>query len=440
MKRLVSEKLFARLSVLTGGRLLGAFAAFLSSLLIARYLGGEVLGTFSVYMAVVAVLSVLAAGGFPAVATIFSAEYSAKNQDAHLRGFSQAGIRQAYFGGALCFLAAAAVLFFWGPTGGVQFIWTALFIGFATVALALTNLKGALLVGLERQAEGLLPDTLVKPVAFFLFVAVSLLAGFSLGTTGLLAGFAASIAIAFLVAAYRLRKSDFMSVAPQNDLPRWRKAAYPWIVTSLVWDLFIELHIIVAGFFVAPLEIAILHVVFRFRVLAGYGMRSLYVLLLPTIISAHATNDELEFRSQIWKLNLLSFVYSCGVILFFAVAGPYLLGLFGQEFVSGWVLLMVVLSTIFVRAIFGPAPAILSMKGHQKSSAMVMLGCLCLSLAGSVLLYPSLGLLGIALSYAVSNLVASVALWLCCKALTGIDCSLFSALILSKSVRQRATL
>jgi O-antigen/teichoic acid export membrane protein len=439
MTRYIGKNLFSRLSVLAGGRLLGAFAAFLSSLLIARYLGGEVLGTFSVFMAIIGVLSVIAAGGFPAVATIFSAEYSAKNQGAQLRGFFQVGTKQAYLGGALCFLAVAAFLFSWFPSGGVQSVWTALFIGFAIVALALTNLKGALLVGLERQAEGLLPDTLVKPVAFFLFVAVSLVAGYSLGTTGLLAGFAASIAVAFLVATYRLRKSSFMSSAPENDLPRWRRAAYPWIVTSLAWDLFIELHIIVAGFFVAPLEIAVLHVVFRFRVLAGYGMRSLYALLLPTIISAHATNDDLEFGSQIRKLNLLSFVYSCGVILFFAVAGPYLLGLFGQDFASGWPLLMVVLSTVCVRAVFGPAPAILAMKGHQKSSAIVMLGCLCLSLAGSVLLYPILGLLGIALSYAISNLVASVTLWLCCRALTGIDCSLFSALPPTNSVQQRAT-
>ncbi len=439
MKRFIGENLFGRLSVLAGGRLLGAFAAFLSSLLIARYLGGEMLGIFSVFMAVIGVCSVLAAGGFPAVATIFSAEYNAKNQNAHLRGFFQAGTRQAYLGGALCFLAIAAFMVFWPPSGVVQPVWTALIFGFAIVALALTNLKGALLVGLERQAEGALPDTLVKPVAFFLFVAISLLAGYSLGITGLLAGFAASVGVAYLVVTYRLGKSGFMSSVPENHLPRWRKAAYPWIVTSLVWDLFIELHIIVAGFLVAPLEVAILHVAFRFRVLAGYGMRSLYALFLPAIISAHAIDDHPEFGAQIRKLNSLSFIYSCGVILFFAVAGTYLLGLFGQEFESGWPLLMVVLSTICVRAVFGPAPAILTMKGHQKSTAVVMLGCLCLSLAGSVVLYPVFGLLGIALSYAISNLAASVVLWLRCRALTGIDCSLFAAVNHTNSGQQRAT-
>jgi len=422
-----TRKLLTRFSLLTGGRLAGAAATLVASLLIAREMGAETLGELSTILAIISVLSVFLSAGFPAVATIFTVEYTTHPQQGHLKGFIQAGWKHAFFGLAISVVLAA--LFFAMPVppistpvlGGILSIITAFL-------LAITVFNGAVLVGLEKQVAGLLSDTLLKPMVFLLLIVLAIVAGLSLDASRLLALFAISAAVACLLSYVFIRKTGFIAkdVVEETETKRWRAASYPWIITSLVWDLFIELHIILTSFLAAPAQVAILHIAFRFRVLAGFGMRSLYALFLPRIIALNVQKKTAELNSHLQLANLLAFIYAIGVMVFFALFGPLLMGLFGSEFEQGWLLLLIVSSTIPVRAIFGPAPAILSMTGHQKPSVIVMLASLGFSLVASIGLYPLWGIHGIATSYAVANLLGSVVLWLWAKKLTGIDSSLFS--------------
>jgi len=421
-------KLFTRFSMLTGGRLAGAAAAFVSSLLIARQMGADTLGELSVIIAVISVLSVFLSAGFPAVATIFAVEYTSTPRDGYLKGFIRAGWKHAFFGSMFCvFLAAmfllVSVSFISAPPmwGGALTITTAFL-------LAVTVFNGAVLVGLERQIAGLLPDTLLKPIVFLLLVVMTVVAGIDPGSSGLLALFATSAAVACLLSYVLVRKTGFIAgnVIQKSEIRRWRTASYPWIITSLVWDLFIELHIILTSFLATSAQVAVLHIAFRFRVLAGFGLRSIYSLFLPRIIACNVQGNTAELKLQLQITNILASVYASAIMIFFALFSSFLMGLFGQEFEQGWLLLLVVSSTILVRAVFGPAPAVLAMTGHQKPPLVVMLACLAFSLTASILTYPVWGLLGIALSYATANFAGSLVLWLWAKALTGIDCSLFS--------------
>ncbi len=430
------RKLLTRFSLLTGGRLAGAAATLVASLLIARQMGADTLGELSAILAIISVLSVFLSAGFPAVATIFTVEYTTDPHQGRLKGFIQAGWKHAFFGLAISVILAA--LFFAMPDlpvstpvlGGVLSIITAFL-------LAVTVFNGAVLVGLEKQVAGLLSDTLLKPMVFLLLIVAAIVAGIGLDASRLLALFAISAAVACLLSYVFIRKTGFIAedVVEEKESRRWRAASYPWIITSLVWDLFIELHIILTSFLAAPAQVAILHIAFRFRVLAGFGMRSLYALFLPRIIALNVQKKARELNSHLQLANLLAFIYACGVMVFFALFGPLLMGLFGQEFKQGWLLLLIVSSTIPVRAIFGPAPAILSMTGHQRPSVIVMLASLGFSLVASITMYPLWGIHGIATSYAVANFFGSLLLWLWAKNLTGIDSSLFSLIGTRNPVR-----
>ncbi len=108
----------------------------------------------------------------------------------------------------------------------------------------------------------------------------------------------------------------------------------------------------------------------------------------------------------------------------FSLLGDLLLTLFGEAFSGAKPILIAVSSTILVRAIFGPAPAILSMNGRQVPTAIIMGAALVLSVVGSWLSYPDFGIYGIALSYAAANFIASLSLWLIALGRTGIDGSI----------------
>ena len=426
MKKLPHKKLIGNFAVLTGGRLLGAAATFLTSLLIARKMGADTLGHFSVLLAAAGIISVLVAGGFPAIASVFTAKLAASDQKGVLRSLIAAGQRHVIFGTIGSLIAALVYL----TTTGASLpsaIWTATIAASAAFGIAATNLFGSVLVGLNRQQAGLLPDTFIKPFLFLAFVAGIVLSQGSVSPTNLLACFAAAAIAAAIYAYTQLKSEAFMgySLPAESKRQGWWKKAYPWIITTLVWDFFIELHIILAGLIAAPAQVAVLHIAFRFRMLAGFGMRTLYALHLPDIVTAHTQDKPLIAQQKLFQVNLLALAYSAGVLAFFALSGSYLMGMFGASFKTGWDILLILSATMIIRALFGPAPAILSMREHQNVPAIIMTGCLLFSLAGSLLLYPQLGLTGIAISYTSANLIGSAVLWYLTKRLTGIDGSLF---------------
>lgn len=91
----------------------------------------------------------------------------------------------------------------------------------------------------------------------------------------------ASLALLFLTQNSVHMRAD---VVPKLQLSRWRHAAYPWLLTIFASDLFIEFHILLTGYMAAASEVAVLHVAFRFRVLAAFGMRSIYTFFFQNHI------------------------------------------------------------------------------------------------------------------------------------------------------------
>lgn len=416
MKFLNDKSFMLNISILTGSRLVGAFATFLSSLLIARYFGSDILGQYSIFLALASVLAVVAAGGFPAIAAVFTTSFVSKNKYAEFKGFINTATTQTVFFGSFIVLGFFFYNLLVDDRPFIYALGISIILGTIIWTSFLCNFYGLILVGLEKQTHGLLPEILLKPILFFIIMIAVALLGISIDTFSLVA----ILAFVFVIVTLILRRSflkfttDLLpSNANYDNKAQWRQAAYPWILTTIIWDFFVELHILMAGFLATPAEVAILHIAFRFRMLASFGMRSVYMVFMPKIIAANAKGDETEIYALLSKLNKISLLYAVATIIFFAIFGSFLLGIFGEEFKQGWVLLMTVLSTIIIRAVMGPSNIILSMKGFQKTSAVVMSGCLCISILMVYFLYPILGLLGIAIAYSVSNFVASVTLWWC---------------------------
>ena len=429
MIRFSARQLFARFSVLTIARLVGAVAVFATNVIIARHFGGEALGLFALFVATVSVVAVILPAGFSAVGPILASEYAAKRQHGLLAGFVASARRMVCVTSGLLAAAVLALVGFTPDLLEQDYIWIAIFVCISAPGLALINLDGGVLAGINRQVHGLLPDTFAKPVFVLTGVcAVSVaVAGANVHPHILMAIFAASVwmtAIVTNILWHRASATDDCSV--EYDRTRWRETAYPWIVISLLWDFVIELHLMLAGFLAAPAQVAVLHVCFRCRALAGFGMRSIYALLLPEILSGDAKGDTRATQAGIVKANALALAYSIVVMAGFAIMGKFILSIFGAAFTDGLPVLLLVSSVMVVRAMFGPAPAILTAKGHQFAMMAILAGSMALSVLLMILLYPVFGIIGIAIAYCTMSAVCSVLLWLHARRKTGIDCSIFS--------------
>lgn len=422
--------ILTRLSVLTLARLCGAGAVLLATLVIARAFGADATAAYALVVSASGVLAVLMLAGFQAFAQILTAEYAARGQNGFLHGLVRAGLRNVLVacvpvaGIAMLMLLAPDAVPGFGEGGLRSQAVLAVCLTAPGVALALFN--GAVLTGLQRPGEAQIADSLGRPVLILVFVS-----GLALVVPGVSAGWilvglpiavwsAAAVQGVFLYRALRRRPASV-----ERETRRWWSMAPPWLTISLIWEYVIELHLLLASLVAAPVEIALLHVCFRFRVLAGFGVRSIYSVFQPKILAAQALDDRASASRLIALTNGLSVGYALVAFAGLWLVGPFFLSLFGPEFVDGLPLLLVLCGTFVLRAVFGPALSVLSGAGRQRDIVTILILSLPLSAGLIFALYPLFGIVGAGIAYTVSTGFVAAAMWWTARRRLGVDCAVW---------------
>lgn len=436
MKRPKLSQLLTRSSGLMAARIAGGVAALSANIVIARNFGADALGVFALVMSVVSLASVVLPLGFQAVGTLFVSRYVEQDRSDRISGFARQGYSNIALLTGVAAAGLAAMIALDAPAAYRDHALTAGFVVAMAPALALINFNGSILNGYRRQFLALLPDLLIKPVLMLLALAALAYFHRSASTASLLVTACLALwASALIQAVIMSRQCQRKSPAVQDDRTQWRRAAFPWMLITILSDYFVELHLLLAGLLVAPTQVAILHICFRLRVLAGFGMRALHVLILPDLYASHERGDWGELRSNILRANGLMLGYSLAVCLAVLALGNHVLSMLGTEFEGGRTTLLIVCAAMIARAVFGPAPALMAVKGYHRAAISIPLAGTAVSVALGLALYPALGIEGIAIAYAFSYSLIALSQWWWIKRNTGIDCSIFAGLS-SRDVRQ----
>ncbi len=425
-----SRSLFGRFASLMGGRVVGAAAMFFASLVIARGFGPERLAEFALVVSAIGVLSVVLGAGFHRIGAIYTAKFTARAEPQFVGAFMGTAFRHILVGGSLIAATAVAIaLTGWRPLPGLGPT-EALLILAGAAGTAVLYLLSSVMVGMRRQVRAILPDALIRPSLFLvtLIVLVVLWRGAPLAMIGLAYVVTIWLAVAAVLVLSRSQWRALFAQPAATPRREWRRAAYPWAVISLSWDYLIDVLILVAGIVGSQYEVAVLYVCFRFSVFAAFGLRSILSLFLPDLSGAEATGDRGELGQRLMQVDAASVAFVVIVIAAFAVAGPILLGLFGETMRAGHGALIVVAIGLVPPAIFGPAPQLLTMRGHHTVSATVMAAGMVFAIAATWVLLPALGVIGAAIAFATANFFVYAALWRITLTRTGIDGSLFAAL------------
>ena len=424
--------LLIKLTGLTGARLAGSVAAFASTVLIGRYFGTDVLANFAIWMSAAGILSVVMPAGLQSLAPI---EFS----KAARSGDPKTAKSLLWIGRASISIAVLLVLvigLLWGMLVSAPLTDAKLqtFLSMVLIAplMALVQLHAGALNGLQKHLSGQLPDTLLKPFAFLgLLGTIAFSAGFSSGYW-ILVALAASLLLAVLIQTVELTRA--IRKLPQirsgaEGGQNWWKRSFSWLSISLLWDYHVEILMLVVAAIASPLEVAVLYVCFRIRVLLGFGIKTIYQVIQPAIFSADPARDAGIIQNAVGKINILSAGYVAPVFLLISLLGSEILKVFDPAMGGYGAVLLAVCSVLIARAILGPAITLLAANGMQDTIARTLFAGLLISVGGSLLLYPTIGILGVAASYTVSS--GLTALWMRIKAKRkfGIDSAIWSSRI-----------
>ncbi|MCB1489114.1 MAG: lipopolysaccharide biosynthesis protein [Bauldia sp.] len=411
-------------------RVVSAGIAYISQVLLARWMGDFEYGVFVVVWVGAVILGGIACLGFQTAIVRFVPEYVERGDSDLLRGVL---VGSRLYG----FLAASAIaglgmlgLMVFGDLLSNYYL-IPLYLGAVTLPmLALGEVQDGVSRAFSWADLSLWPTYIVRPIIILGAMAAAIALGWkpdavtAMGAV-IVATYLTSIA-QLVTLERRLRRT--VPSGPRRYQPMlWIGVALPIFVVEGFFNLLTNVDILLVGYFLQPdlvavyfaatKTLALVHFVY-FAVRAGGAQR----------FSKYYTNgDDIRLRSFVRDTLHWTFWPSLLLVAFVLLVGKQLLLLFGPTFGSGYPLLVILSAGILARASIGPAESLLTMAGQQRLCAAIYTIAFIVNVALNLALIPVLGLSGAAIATATALLLESVALYLAARNRLGIHSFVFFA-------------
>lgn len=382
---------------------LGAVAAFIMNLVLARVLGAEQSGYFFLGFTVIMFLGAVTRCGFDNVVLRHTA--AAKSE-----GDWQA-VRYVFMrGAAVTFVASACVAtFLWLCAG---FLASAVFnkpdfapvlasIAPSVVSFALLWLIAQSLQGMGRVSAAIIAMNVAANIA--LIIAVWFF-GFRLGAQAALAYSVGSFLVlgGFLMLWHLRTTGPIRPAAYRISLRSMVASAWPLWIVLLMTQLIQWTGQFVGGAYLPPEEIAQLAVAQRTAMLVSFILMAVNMVVAPRFAALHAAGNMEGLRTMALTAVRLMALGAAPVVAVMLIFPGFLMGLFGEGFSGGTVLLQVLAVGQFVNVLTGSVGYLLSMSGHERDLRNTLLIVAPISVAITFILVPLYGALGAALSTALA--------------------------------------
>lgn len=398
-----------RTSILvTSARLGGAGIAILTQLLVARTVGAEGLGAYYLALSALALLSMFGSLGLPWIVPGIVAEQGEKGTNAH--GLFALARREA--GMASLGLTALALGFVWLlPFVAADLRWPLTVAIVAVPATTQMRMNGALANAQRRFVLAYLPELLLRPLLVFVAAVVWMFVAPLWAVPGVLAvNLLATAGLglgqnALLHAGQTEHSGAQARRAARPQYAQHRRAALPMVAATLFLAIFADLDIMIAGLFLDAHHLGLFSAALRISMFVGFFIQAGHQIVVRDLADAFLAKDNESLRVVIGKTNWINLAVSGGALIGTVLAGPFVLSLFGPDFVSAYPILVVLVAAQMVRAAMGPGVQVLAIVHQTGRSAPVFVAAALVLFAGNGLLIPLWGMMGAALAVIVTTLL-----------------------------------
>ena len=411
-------------------RVVSALLAFLSQVLLARWMGGFEFGIYVYAWTWVLLIGGMVDLGLGSAAQRFIPEYNEHRRLALLRGFLGGSrwlaLSIASSIAAVGALAVAALAPHLDPVTIVP-----LYLSCAALPIfAVGQVQSGIARSYNWVNLGLTPVFVQRQLVLLGLMGLAYALGLPTdAVTATLIGVVAlwSVTIGQFVALNR-RLSARLEPGPKAyALGAWLATSAPIFVVEGFYLLLTYSDVIVLQQFRPANEVAVYYASTKTLAMVAFIYYSVAQTIAHKFATYHVTGDHKRLAEAL-KLGIrLTFWPSVAAILVLLALGEPLLRLFGRDFVSGYYLMFIIAVGLLARASVGPAERLLNMLGERRACALVYAGSFAIGIALCVALIPSFGIAGAAIANAVALTAESVSLFLVAKYRLGLHCFIFGA-------------
>ncbi len=383
----------------------GAGFSLIVNVLLARLVGKSQYGIYAYAMSWVSVLVVLALLGQSSSVVRFVPVYLHRKEWDTLRGLRRGASGIVLAGSVVIMLVGAAVVFALRNRMGDATLQTML-AGFLLLPLlAQLGLNGGFFRGYKRAVSAGAYNSLVRPV-FFIALVLALALPLGLRPTArdiMLANVIAALA-AVGCSEWQLSRgwpAAAKRVKPSYDSRAWFKLGRQLFLLAAIGIVSNRVDVLILGGFAGADEVGPYYAAVRLAAIAAYGLTAVNTILAPMIAESYAVEDHATMAKLVHHAAKLTFVVTVTVGIGIAVAGYWVLGLFGKGFAeAAFIPLLIILAGQCISAAAGPVGFLMTMTRYERQASWFMALAATLNIVLSVALIPLFGLVGAAIASA----------------------------------------
>ncbi len=395
-------------------RIVSALIAYISQVLLARWMGGFEYGVFVVVWVSAVILGGISNMGFQSAVVRLIPEYQSKGNNTSLRGL--------IFASRVWSVVAATVLAILGVAGihiFPEIIQNYYVMPFYLAAvclpmLALSEVQDGVARAFNLPFVALSPTFLARPILILLFMAIAILAGFEVNAATALG---ATIAATWIASIGQLL---FLNAELKEQVPSGPKSSHPavWMAIALpiflvegFFNLLTNVDILLVGKFMQPEQTAIYFATVKTLALVHFVYFAVKAGAAHRFAQYKASGDQARYASFIADTVKWTFWPSLAMCVLMLIFGKYLLMLFGSAYTAGYPLLFILVIGLVARAAVGPAESVLTMSGQQNICAVVYAVTLLINIVLNLTLIPEYGLAGAAIATTIALVFEALALY-----------------------------
>jgi O-antigen/teichoic acid export membrane protein len=393
-------------------RVLSAGLAYLSQILLARWMGGSDYGIYVYAWTWVLLLGSMLDFGLASSAQKIIPDYRTRGEQALLRGFLSGGrwlTFAASTAAALLLAGLVGLLSPWIDPGGL----VPLMIGCATLpAFVVANTQDGIARSHDWMTLGLMPQFIIRQALIIGITAGAFVLGFHLGASAAMLASAAAVWIAMLgqMLVLNRRLGAHVERGPKDyDIRGWLGVSLPILLVEGFYLLLSYTDVLVLQQFRPSDEVGIYFAVVKTLALVSFIHYAMSATTAHRFAEYHALGDKDRLSAYVAHAIRWTFWPSLGATLLLLALGKPLLWLFGPQFVAGYDIMFVAAIGLVVRAAIGPVERLLNMLGHQHICAVAYAAAFVMNVVLCLALVPRFGGHGAAAATSLS-LVAETAL------------------------------
>lgn len=411
-----------------------------TTVLMARTLGAEDLGSYTFAISVISLVVVIAQLGFPELTVrevSLYLELGRRRLLARYLRHANATIIKLSF---IVLFALAAYLLLYGSS--IQAGWQAILAGLPLVViLPLMAQARGVLHGAGRVVQSVVGQQLYRPGVFLLLFIGFLALGLPISPISAMA----LQGLASLLVMFEMKYRAYRAIpklgkpvsVPKRRLVLWSISALMFTGVAVVQFINTKFDIIALGILTDDTQVGLYAVSVQLSQAAAAMLLVTSVVATPGISRASAAGDDYLAEQICRQSALLSLATAFATLVgAFLIGEWFIASAFGQEYKLVWPALMVLLVGQTLAALFGPLGVLLNMRGQERSTLKFTAIASFINIMLNLVLIPRYGLTGAAFATAFSMLMWNLLMWFRAWSLWRINASAIPYSVQSATAQQ----